>query len=556
MIDLATLRRVHRHRIAPRLRRKPPATGPVPLLLGITGHRDIPPGDVAPLEAAFRGVLRDLETRCPHTGVTLLSGLAGGADQLAASVAFADGIPVIACLPLPLDDYAKDFDEAGAARLRDMVARCEAVHVTSESGGERSEAYLALGKFLNRFSQVLVAFWDGVPSDKRGGTADVIARRKGLWSDGDSLEPPDVGPLFEIATPRESTPRPATPYAVTELFPARFPGDARAKNDAVNELEALDTYNEDLATARATRTDVHEAETIRLKTDLLAGRLQRTTLRFQNILYITAFVVAATQVVTFDPWTTEVRIAALGCLFLAFGLAKLFDYENRYQDYRAIGEGLRVQLAWWSAGIDDNVDHCYLRMQETELRWIRMVLRTICLLDAPKPRADAPIAAVVPRTNATLEGVRSWVRGQCEYFKAAARREARARRGYDLVATVVSGLCGFVGLVAGLSFITSRIGHAVQHWLVLGTSLGVLFVVLLHRYMESRSYQVNAERYGRMAILFQRAREALERPDLSQERGLALTRELGRDALAEQAEWLLIRRTQPLSIVETPAISG
>ena len=35
-----------------------------------------------------------------------------------------------------------------------------------------------------------------------------------------------------------------------------------------------------------------------------------------------------------------------------------------------------------------------------------------------------------------------------------------------------------------------------------------------------------------------------------------LARELGREALAEQAEWLLVRRTQPLAMVETPAITN
>ncbi|HEY1295491.1 MAG TPA: hypothetical protein VGJ60_20625, partial [Chloroflexota bacterium] len=64
---------------------------PVPLLVGVTGHRDLRHADQRYLEGAVRAVLHDLRTRCPSTPLILLSPLAEGADRLVARVALDEG---------------------------------------------------------------------------------------------------------------------------------------------------------------------------------------------------------------------------------------------------------------------------------------------------------------------------------------------------------------------------------------------------------------------------------------------------------------------------------
>jgi hypothetical protein len=79
------------------------------LVVGVTGHRDIAANDEEPLRNAFRDILKGLRLTCPNTPLLVLSGLAVGADSLAADEAMARGIPVIACLPMPQEEYEKDF---------------------------------------------------------------------------------------------------------------------------------------------------------------------------------------------------------------------------------------------------------------------------------------------------------------------------------------------------------------------------------------------------------------------------------------------------------------
>jgi len=51
------------------------------------------------------------------------------------------------------------------------------------------------------------------------------------------------------------------------------------------------------------------------------------------------------------------------------------DDQNRFQDYRTLCEGLRVQLYWRLAGTDQLVSDHYLMRQKNELDWIRSAVR-------------------------------------------------------------------------------------------------------------------------------------------------------------------------------------
>ncbi len=58
-----------------------------PLLVGFTGHRDLVPAELPALEAAVEELLTDVAAAHPHTPLIVLTGLADGADRLAAAAA-------------------------------------------------------------------------------------------------------------------------------------------------------------------------------------------------------------------------------------------------------------------------------------------------------------------------------------------------------------------------------------------------------------------------------------------------------------------------------------
>ncbi len=61
--------------------------------------------------------------------------------------------------------------------------------------------------------------------------------------------------------------------------------------------------------------------------------------------------------------------------FVHLNWLKRRDYQNEHQDCRTIAEGLRVQLYWRLAGLEELASDYYLRKQMNELEWIRNAVR-------------------------------------------------------------------------------------------------------------------------------------------------------------------------------------
>ena len=74
----------------------PPALGAArPLVVGVTGHRDLIPEEVPGIEAAVRDLFEELASRFPDRKLQVMSPLAEGADRIVALVAEDLGIELI-----------------------------------------------------------------------------------------------------------------------------------------------------------------------------------------------------------------------------------------------------------------------------------------------------------------------------------------------------------------------------------------------------------------------------------------------------------------------------
>lgn len=528
----------------------------LPLVIGVTGHRDVVAEDEAPLRAAFGKILEDLALAHPHTPLLVLSGIAAGADTLAAEEAISRGIPVLACLPLAVDDYETDFSEEERRRFREVLSQCARVTRVSKAV-KREAAYVGVGSYIIHYSHVLVAFWDGGEPGGAGGTADIVySRTTGLQMqrDGDCpvADQPNIGPVFRIVTPRLSGERPANPYWIHRNYPRRFFKDPNAERDFIASLKRLDLYNADISRGDAQLKGESSLRTFMERTDSAANRLQSRALFFLRLLYIFGFIAAGSQVGFSVEW---IRLTTLGMGLVAYYLAQKNDYENRYQDYRTLGEGLRVQTAWHAAGLSGElVETCYLKMQESELQWIRMALRTMYLLYCEEGTKHPP--------SHEHPDCRGWIRGQWRFYHKAARREARRENRFALQ--------GKVAVIGGLALagLTSLVLYTPLHDLALlapflkqfneplkilssaSIAMGLLIAALLSSYAEKRDFGANVKRYDRMFHVFDRAWRRLN----SIKRGFdedprGIVRDLGREALIEHADWLLARRDRPLTLV-------
>jgi len=544
----------------------------LPLVVGVTGHRDLPAEAEEPLRARFGDVLERLQQRFPSMQLLVLSGLAAGADILAAEEAQRRGIAVFACLPMPQSEYEKDFSPDELERFRRVLPRCAEVAVVGTSS-RREGGYVDVADFIAYYCHVLVAFWDGLEARGPGGTAQVVELRKGGVPSrvGDALVAyvPDVGPVFQIVTPRRGQTPPSENLSTREIYPERQGWKARTRTTALRAGEQefedaiahVERFNRDLS-REPVSAEPNRLAALSDRVDAASNRQQHLTLRSLRGLYIAAALAGAAQLVLptdgsfhIPSWAgIAARVGFLAIAFIVFAVAKRSDYENRYQDYRAIAEALRVQYAWCCAGLRNRlVEASYLQMQQSELAWIRLALRTAYLITG----IGAAQAGDSPSHPASVR----WVDGQVEYYEAAGKRE-EANLHRTERATVAAAAGGFA--VSALAFIVGwMLSHhivsanfalpasspgALAYWETMPLALGSMLALIIRFYAQQRGFTENARRYQHMFTVFDAAKRRLRDQHSDPSKVLE---QLGHEALSEHAAWLILHRERPLSFVHT-----
>jgi hypothetical protein len=649
--------------------------GLIPLVVGVTGHRDLRPDDVPALEAAVRGLLDQLRREYPTTPLVVVTPLAEGADRLAARVALAAGASLVAPIPLPADDYEHDFP-ASVAEFRALyrhertIHRIELPRVARDDGAsafdDRELQYALAGAYVARSSHVLLALWDGKDSESIGGTAQVVAyRRTGRFGFADTvgerldaapdpfspsrtpLDLPETGPVYHIATPRQGRASPDDPFSgrwLTADQTAPAGGHSVPAPLSAN-LARIESFNVQ-ATALASRDDAAVDERER---QLYAGALDgapslaglRRTFaladalasRYQRETYVVLWAVyglAMTAVVFFQLYAHALPsddsrvilflagyLAMLGIADVVYLVSRHRQSQTRFQDYRAIAEGLRVLFYWRLAGLGHSVADFYLRKQRDELAWIREAIRGSGISSAPAPSPDVGALAsgwignqwtyytrTTTRERARLATYRSIAGGVIlasllwAIPSVAVNLRALPEHGIDwsrilqvpllVISLVLAWHLAFKGsqmfrgartgkvrdalvelrvflvsaLAGGLFFLGVRLAAAWAHrrwpevpgdshtWSVLALTLITVAGALIHSITEKRAFGEHARQYARMAETFGRGgdRMAALLHDGSVERARTLAVELGKEALAEHGDWLMLHRDRPIKL--------
>lgn len=156
--------------------------------IGITGHRTLASEQL--IRESVKIVLGKLDkmlSRTPHTFVAV-SPLAEGTDRLVAKEvlewqASEDKPSLDAVLPLPVDDYMRDFvSKESKDEFRAFLAKAKSVLTLGETT-TREAAYENVGHYVVDNCDVLIAIWNGKPAAGQGGTAEIVeyARRAGRY---------------------------------------------------------------------------------------------------------------------------------------------------------------------------------------------------------------------------------------------------------------------------------------------------------------------------------------------------------------------------------------
>ncbi|OAI53219.1 hypothetical protein AYO47_05285 [Planctomyces sp. SCGC AG-212-M04] len=585
--------------------RQPPitataATPSVPLVIGVAGHRDLRGVDEREAARAVREVFRDLKARYPETPLVLLSPLNEGADRLAAKVAHDEGLPVIAVLPWPEGGCDEFLHRSGERSEFDRLLRQADSSVflpllpeasprdLLEQPTTREQHYAQVGAYLARHSQILIALWDGNDCEdsatsnvvrwQREGAIAPFAPQIGLL---DSVE---SGPVVHIVLPPKGGGGVKNAVERRMIYPAVFETDEQAEAYFHDLWSRIDEFNADvrmlsaaqprclvasqdsvLPPERCSQLDDRQARLLvhYAAADCAAAQFQGATRRTAQLM----FVLVGLAVVAFEFYahllTDHLFLLAtyLLLLVLCAGLvsrSRRSRLQDKYIDYRALAEALRVQFFWRLAGRTDSVADYYLRTFRSELDWICQAARACHLTCGGHSCPADPPAIEKERLSWILE---HWVFGQAAYFGGAegprahehvggtAHREEQRHRRFER-----AGAACFVTAIA-LAVVLFLVHWKTQHpshLLVVVVFLTATAAALVHEYGELSGCAADATRYKWAAALFRVAGDRLKTLLKEDDRQSAqqLIGELGREALAENGDWVRQRRLKPL---KTPA---
>ena len=568
------------------------------LIIGATGHRDIPPHECATLQGKVHDFLLELRTRYANTPMLLLTSLAEGADRLCAYAALSQdvGIPLFVTLPMPTKLYELDFEGQSLAEFHSLLHSAvgwmempliadNTANGVATRGPQRDLQYESVGKYIAQRSQLLIALWDGEEANLAGGTASVIRfQKEGIsTSEPCPLESPEGSPVYHIPTAREGNPAPRSSDS-RWLYPSTFRGDDKK---ATRYFERMFLRIDDFNHSVALTDEKLRVEAAKSKTDLLLGtaeqelprgcraeldrygivdamaiRFQRGRIRAQKYMHCMIFL-SFFSLVLF----AHLPVHVLWFLLLSFyflimayvhnaGLKKR-DEDTKYEDYRSLAEGLRVQFFWRAVGLGDSVVDYYLWKQRTELDWMRNVFRGWNLL-TENVSSEA--------SNGDVESLakirKLWVEQQRKYYASAAMREERcldALERFSRIAICTAIAAAMVLLAILLMELIpeflhqSNWGFSKSEWIdpfLIAIETALATGALLHHYCNSLAFAEHAKQYAQMSRVFWRASENLE--DLEQRKRVGATvgclKRIGIVALSENGDWVMLHRERPLEV--------
>lgn len=557
-------------------------TAAVPLVIGVTGHRDLVDSEVPAIRERVRAFLQGLRASWPHTPLIVASQLAEGADLLVAEEALALGLELVFVQPLPLADYrAQMSDDAARARFDKLRAASRVLDLAAEEASyDRDTLYATAGDFLARYCYILLALWDGKPATSPGGTAAVVnyrlASRGGVRPAVEDLRDLALGEVdnslvFHIlvsrARPNGEPTNGHRPLAAGYVH--EFAGGQSTMHETMPDasrhvLQRTEEFNAAAAALDEAGDDAEPfvgAPAAIARCARLIGAADRLATHYRHrLMRITAWTYAIGAVMG-CAFVLYSKIPALwGLIYVFFGaalttiaLSRFADRRGWHRDhleYRALCEGLRVQFYLRVAGVRDEGrlhtgDESFLRRQDTELDWIRNAMRAVDfeMHDAGRSGVSGGIEHVLENWVGSLDLTKDRGAGQLAYFWRAGERR---RRMIDLTertgtVTLVLGLTA----AAVLCFIPVLHVPYVKTPLVVTMGLLPLVAGILEAWLQKTAAKELARQYSYMYRLFDEARSQLQGLS-SDERRRAVLYSLGRAALSEHATWVLLNRDRKL----------
>ena len=519
----------------------------IPIVVGVTGHRRLRQQDLPALREAVRSLLLSLQERCPHSPVVLLCSLAEGADLLCADAAEELGIPLCAVLPLPREEFEKDFSPEGKRCLDRHCARAEQLFQAPRTEprtaalSDRDDAFRQAGIYVSAHCHILLALWDSKPGKRGCGTAEAVEFALHGVCGSESGLPVRTGrntAVWHVFTPREEA-------EIGTAGTVRILGDRQAMEEILNRTEEFNCLAEEIQSGRQTLLPEENPDdpvlTRMLQVYSAASRLSKQNARrYRRTLILLA---VASSLITmafllYDEAQAIGLIVAIGVILLLAWLCQRYagrsDCLRRYVEYRALSECLRVCVYLRYAGSSVRAENLLSWTQQEETAWI---LDALCALRVGSPSVGQ-------------HDIREcWVERQRDYHRQAekkARQESHFSERLVGAALLLSVVLYILALLFELfcGGVLARpllpVADAESWRTVLKIALGSISALTLFvaNYYGRLSLPRVLSDHGKMARFYGRMSELLQEEGQTE----ALLTTLTREELIENGNWCSYQR--------------
>jgi len=563
-----------------------PQEAALPLVIAVTGHRDLVAAEVPAIRDRVREFFRALSEGYPDRRLQVMSSLAEGADQLVAEIALEMGIELMVPLPMPKDLYLDDFRTAEkrahfeylctqAIEIYELpLAKGNTAEAIARPGHARNREYAQVGVFLSAHCHILLALWDGKPGTELGGTGQVVkfhhddimpgytaktvATQQMLVDDEsdlvyhivcsrdrpDGAPHPDFRPLqCSWFTKDRHNPRSEDIPRQHQVIFERSGEFSRSAMEFAAQIERESWSLLDDESKRLLPHGIQDINRLFCMADWLAIHFQKKTLRVLRVTHALAFMMGLMFILWSDYETWPFYMFAFLLFFLLAAAVQYFSkrgaWHRKYLDYRALAEGLRVQFYWAAAGVTNENESKFthdnfLQTQDPELGWIRNVMRV----------AGTECDAAPTMTQAGLAfALKEWIgderSGQLGYYQKKVRERARKSRFTERL-----GLLSLLtSVVVVLLFVVAYASIPEPLRDPLKVVMGVMLLLFGVRqgYAFSTAEKELIKQYEFMLRIFYNAKRRLDNAiDVTEQR--QVLQALGGSCLDEHAQWILMHR--------------
>jgi hypothetical protein len=567
------------------------ATTRSPLIVGVSGHRDLHPSCIDRAQTEVSAFLAQLTALVPNTPVRVMVGMAAGADLLVANAALENHLSVDAVLPMPLEEFSKDFSPEALLELHRLLEHPSVTRVVLDApnrssdpatGEQRDALYVNLSNTLIRKSNLLITLWNGESSVLPGGTADTVIKylaahsgsgdKRLAFVEEDGGAPWGRQAVYWVSVPRASedpSGRCALPCFLSGVGEGVLRRQAQMPNELRNQLADLDRYNEEFASLQGQpgaaspdtlmnnipsgieaeeRSHLQRIDTEYGKADALAVFYQSHSQRlFRFFSYMACamgllFLIYAKLVAS-----TIFLLGYLAVLLLGLGLfhtVKSRHWFSKHLAYRVLAETMRTKFFLRLTAADREVSaEELIKLTGVDrfdgFGWITNVLKNVEPLTRRRKLDQT-------QEDAHLALVRhTWIEAQQHYFKSKVGRLERTHKRLGrmktaLLYTLAAVTIVLVAFAKPLGDYGLRLGFTGKDLLLFLMGLLPVWLGIWELYQGKMATRELLWQYRNQLGHFSRASIELTQADDRQQR-ISILADLGKDSLMESYLWTIHR---------------